>query len=270
MIPTTVGAAIADQARALHHQGEPHLRPGVRRSCKQGNGDPEPDPVRSRRHAEPARAGRAVRAARQPLLQRRGVAGRPSLDDFGVRDRLHAARLDAELLEARRARSPATASPSSRRPTSGSCAAARPEGDDVRHGQPPRRRRGPQHAIRAAEPGSQVEQRPAGERAAHRATTCAPIASSKSSRRWTGRARSRISCSCRSARITPRDHARRAYTPKAQVASNDVARRQDRRSDHEEPASGRSSRSSSSKTMRRTDPITWIRTAPPAWSSAPT
>ena len=36
----TTRRAIADQARAVHHQGEPHLRPGVWRR-ERGEGDPE-------------------------------------------------------------------------------------------------------------------------------------------------------------------------------------------------------------------------------------
>ena len=111
--------AVADQARALHHEREPHLRSGVRRS-EAGQRRSEPDAVRPRRDAEPARAGGAVRPARQPLLQRRSLAGRPALDDVGVRERIHAARLDAQLLAPRQRQHRRRHRASSPRPTSGS------------------------------------------------------------------------------------------------------------------------------------------------------
>ena len=55
-----------DQALHLHHQGEPHLRSGLRRH-EGGQRRSEPVPLRREGHAEPSQAGPAVRAARQLL-----------------------------------------------------------------------------------------------------------------------------------------------------------------------------------------------------------
>ena len=57
-------------------------------TSKQGEGDPELVHLRPRGHAQPAQAGRRVRAARQFLLQRRAQRRRPSMGDRGLRDRL--------------------------------------------------------------------------------------------------------------------------------------------------------------------------------------
>ena len=82
-IPMHHGPALADQARLLHHQGEPHLRSGVRRPAA-GQRRSVAGAVRARRDAESSRAGRAVRAARQLLRPRRSVRARPSLVPAGV------------------------------------------------------------------------------------------------------------------------------------------------------------------------------------------
>ena len=79
-------------ARVLHHQGEPHLRPGVRRHG-QGQRRPQAVHVRPRRHAQPPRAGREVRAARQFPHRRRHQLRRPPVADAGLRQRLRGARL---------------------------------------------------------------------------------------------------------------------------------------------------------------------------------
>ena len=98
--------SLPDQTRALHHQGEPHLRPGVRRHDRRGgqthrrrrsqNGD-----VRRAGHAQPARAGPAVRAVRPPVLQQRSVGRRPRLVRPGHGQRLQPAQLDHQLHQAR-------------------------------------------------------------------------------------------------------------------------------------------------------------------------
>ena len=54
-------------------------------------------------HAQPPQAGRRVRAARQPLLQRPRLGRRPSLVDDGLQHRLHRPELGPDLLAARRA-----------------------------------------------------------------------------------------------------------------------------------------------------------------------
>ena len=61
------------RARRLHHQGKPHVRPGVRRYPKRQR-RPLADHVRRDRHAQSAPPRRAVRAARQLLRQRRQLA----------------------------------------------------------------------------------------------------------------------------------------------------------------------------------------------------
>ena len=73
--------------RHLRDQGEPHLRPGLRRSG-QGKRRPLARPVQGRLRAEPARARPQVHAARQLLRRRGGVAGRPPMVDPGDGDRL--------------------------------------------------------------------------------------------------------------------------------------------------------------------------------------
>ena len=85
-----------DQALHLHHQGEPHLRPGLRRHAG-GQRRPEPVPVPRDGHAEPPHAGPRVRPARQLLRRRRGVGRRPRVDDGGLRHRLRREDLAAEL-----------------------------------------------------------------------------------------------------------------------------------------------------------------------------
>ncbi len=75
--PGRGGPALPDQVRPVHHQGEPHLRPGARRHegrRRQANRQrrPEPDALRRGRDAEPAPARARLRPARQPVLQRRG------------------------------------------------------------------------------------------------------------------------------------------------------------------------------------------------------
>jgi hypothetical protein len=55
---------IAHQARALHHQAKPHLRPGAGR-FRQGQRRPKPHRLRRESHTKASRAGPAVRAARQ-------------------------------------------------------------------------------------------------------------------------------------------------------------------------------------------------------------
>ena len=80
--------AVGVQARAVHHQGEPHVRPGVRRHRARRR-RPRAVHLRPRGHAEPPQAGRRVRAARQLLLQRRAQRRRPSVDQRSLRHRLH-------------------------------------------------------------------------------------------------------------------------------------------------------------------------------------
>ena len=64
--------SVAHQARHLHHQGKPHLRSGLRRHQRRQRRSRAGD-VRRKGHAQPSQAGRGVRPARQPLLQRPGV-----------------------------------------------------------------------------------------------------------------------------------------------------------------------------------------------------
>ena len=101
--------------------------------------------------------------------------------------------------------------------------AARPQGDDVRHGQPPRRRRGPQHAVRAANLDPQWSSGPPARRRRARATSRAPSASSKSSRRWIANGTVPNFMFMALGENHTQGTTPGAYTPKAQVASNDVA-----------------------------------------------
>ena len=78
---------VRDPPRHLRDQGEPHLRPGLRRPG-QGQRRPVARPVQGRLGAEPARARPPVHAARQLLRRRGGVAGRPPMVDPGDGHRL--------------------------------------------------------------------------------------------------------------------------------------------------------------------------------------
>ena len=90
----------AVRARHLHREGEPHLRPGVRRPAA-GRRRHVARALRPRRHAQPSRARRAVRHLRSLLRERRGERRRPQLVDGGVHDRLPAEDGAVELLEPR-------------------------------------------------------------------------------------------------------------------------------------------------------------------------
>ena len=91
-LPRRHGEPSVDQARALHHQGEPDVRPGVwrhragRRRCRSVHFRPRGD-------AQPPQAGRRVCPARQFLLQRRAQCRRTSVDRRSLCDRLHRKRL---------------------------------------------------------------------------------------------------------------------------------------------------------------------------------
>ena len=74
----SAGQAVADRARRLRDQGEPHLRPGFRRPAA-GQQRSQALHVRPRDHAQPSRPGRGVRAPGQLLLQRRRLDRRPSM-----------------------------------------------------------------------------------------------------------------------------------------------------------------------------------------------
>ena len=102
---TPLRAGRADQARLLHRQGEPHLRPGPRRRVARRR-RPEPGPLRPPGDAQPPRAGRAVRAARPRLRQLRGVDRRALLGQRGQGLRLRPQELEPELR--RRATAPTT------------------------------------------------------------------------------------------------------------------------------------------------------------------
>ena len=98
--PDQGGRALADQARDLHHQGEPHLRSGVRRHRPRQR-RPVAGDVRRGGDAQPSQAGQRVRAARQLVLQRPRLGRRPSLVDDGLQHRLHRPQLGADLFEPR-------------------------------------------------------------------------------------------------------------------------------------------------------------------------
>ena len=68
-----------DQARRLHHQGEPHLRPGARRHRRRATATRAVH-LRRADHAQPAQAGARVRAARQHLLLRHPQRRRPPVE----------------------------------------------------------------------------------------------------------------------------------------------------------------------------------------------
>ena len=72
-----------DQARDLRDQGEPHLRPGLRRS-PEGQRRPVADLFGDDVGAQPPRARAPLHAARQLLRRRRGVRRRPPLVDAGA------------------------------------------------------------------------------------------------------------------------------------------------------------------------------------------
>ena len=95
-IPREARRPEPDQALHLHHQGEPHLRSGVRRH-EGGQRRAGTLPVPRDDHAEPPQAGPRVRAARQLLRRRRGVGRRPRVVDGGLRHRLRREDLAAEL-----------------------------------------------------------------------------------------------------------------------------------------------------------------------------
>ena len=86
-IPAKVGDPEPDQALHLHHQGEPHLRPGLRRHAR-GQRRPEPLHLSGEGHAEPPRARRRVRAARQLLRGERSERRRPRVEHGRLRHRL--------------------------------------------------------------------------------------------------------------------------------------------------------------------------------------
>ena len=69
-----------------------------------GNGDPSLVMFGARGDAQPPQAGRGVRPARQPLLQRPRLGRRPPLVDDGLQHRLHRPQLGPDLLEPRRDR----------------------------------------------------------------------------------------------------------------------------------------------------------------------
>ena len=104
-----------DQVRHLHHQGKPDLRSGLRRH-EGGQRRSEPGDVRREGDAEPSQARGRVRAARQPLLQRPGVARRPSVVDDGLQHRLHRQRLAPDLFSTETASTTTTKAPFPTRP----------------------------------------------------------------------------------------------------------------------------------------------------------
>ena len=92
-----------------------------------GNGDPSLVMFGERGHAQPPQAGRGVRPARQPLLQRPRLGRRPPLVDDGLQHRLHRPQLGPDLLAAARGSTTTTTatSPTPPRATSGTPAPAR-------------------------------------------------------------------------------------------------------------------------------------------------
>ncbi|CAK7283614.1 hypothetical protein SGPA1_21589 [Streptomyces misionensis JCM 4497] len=86
--PHAPGRPVDDQARLPDRQGEPHLRPGARR-CAAGQRRRVAGRVRRQRHAQPARAGRAVRAVRQHVRHRHQLRRGPQLADAGGRPGVH-------------------------------------------------------------------------------------------------------------------------------------------------------------------------------------
>ena len=77
--PAARAGAGGHQARDLHRQGEPHLRPGAGRLAA-GQRRPVAGAVRQGRDAEPARAGLPVRAAGQLLRLLRGERRRLAVE----------------------------------------------------------------------------------------------------------------------------------------------------------------------------------------------
>ena len=77
------GRSVADQVRVVHHQGESHLRSGVRRHAARQR-RPVARDVWQGRLAQPSQAGRGVRLARQPLLQRPRLGRRTPVVDDGL------------------------------------------------------------------------------------------------------------------------------------------------------------------------------------------
>ena len=160
---------------------------------------------------------------------------------------------------ARRTSTPAIASASSRRPTSGN--SRKQHGLSVRTYGMGSGAASPKCAACASTVTRR--DRSVGRSRAPRDTT-APHGSSKSSSRWTATARSPTSCSCRSARTTPTAR-RRARTRRRRwsLRTTSPLARSSRRS--RRARSGQSSPSSSSRTMRRTDRTMWTRTGRTAW-----
>ena len=97
---TPIRAERADQARLLHRQGEPHVRPGPGGRPARGRRQ-APHPVRQADHPEHPRARPALSAAGPRLRELRGLDRRPLLDrrrrGVGLRDE----ELAAELLRPR-------------------------------------------------------------------------------------------------------------------------------------------------------------------------
>ena len=95
--PFTRRRPVPDPPRDLHHQRKPDLRSGFRRpqrgEWRSWSGD-----VRRKSDAQPSQAGARIRPARQPVLQRPGVARRAPLVDDGLQHRLHGPRLASDLL----------------------------------------------------------------------------------------------------------------------------------------------------------------------------
>ena len=94
--PARVGDPSPIKYCRLHHQGEPHLRPGLRRHAGRQR-RPESVPVPRGGHAQPSRAGPRVRAARQLLRRGRGQRRRPRMVDGRLRHRLRREDLAARL-----------------------------------------------------------------------------------------------------------------------------------------------------------------------------
>ena len=88
-----------DQARLLHRQGEPHVRPGAgRRVARRWRS--EPDSLRPPGDAQPSRAGRTLRAARPRVRELRGFDRRALLGQRGQGLRLRPQELEPELRRA--------------------------------------------------------------------------------------------------------------------------------------------------------------------------
>ena len=234
-----------------------------------GNGDPEPHALRRGRDAERARARARVRAVRQLLRGRRGELRRPRLLDGGLRHRRRREALADALRPARR---------------------ALPERGRPRDPQPLRQPRGAGRRLplglreaRRASRSAATASSPRGRRRAGRSrrrcrawsarctrairpTTCRSPTTSASTSGSRSSAASRRTAGCRgstssgSATTTPpapRPAApRRArWWPRTTSRSAGWSRRSRR------AASGRSRRSSCSRTTPRTAPTTWTRTA---------